>query len=698
VNLRIGVILPSIISALAIMTLVSAGFAAREAFSQRNASEAFLTVNRISQLLLRSTGQWAIERGLSNGQLKSPDTIPAERRAQIDQARANADGAFREAAALLRAVPGMKAAETNIVEAESAVRAFEGFRRKVDESLQRPRSERPSEIVDGFAADITNLIDVAGNRLRLSLETLTVPPSASLVQLVGYRHVTARMAESAGRERGHLSGIVSARAALTPESVRFVSRARGQVEPAWETISVMRQRRDLPEQIVRAIAGVEGEYFGKYAETREAILAAGESGDYKISGSEYFTRATTAIDSILALAQALGSAADEEAAREASGSANGLMVHVAMLVASIVLVLMSFWVAFHRIVGPLSGLTAGMKELAAGNFGVVLPGLGRKDEIGDMAEAVETFKVKAEMKAREEAEAKMEQDHRVAEQRKVDMNRLADGFEHAVGRIVETVLSASTELEASATALTATADRGRQLSATVAAASEQASTNVQSVASATEQLSSSISEIGRQVQESARVAGEAVEQAHSTSGRVGELSAAAARIGDVVELIRSIAAQTNLLALNATIEAARAGEAGRGFAVVASEVKALAEQTSKATGEIGQQVTGIQTATQDSVGAIKEIGVTIERLSGISSTIAAAVEEQGAATQEIARNVQRAAQGTQQVSHNISDVQRGAAETGSASSQILASAHSLSHESGRLKQEVVEFLNSVRAA
>ncbi|WP_457492281.1 methyl-accepting chemotaxis protein, partial [Tardiphaga sp. P5_C7] len=202
----------------------------------------------------------------------------------------------------------------------------------------------------------------------------------------------------------------------------------------------------------------------------------------------------------------------------------------------------------------------------------------------------------------------------------------------------------------------------------------------------------------RQVQESAAIAGQAVDQARKTNDRVGELASAAARIGDVVELINNIAGQTNLLALNATIEAARAGEAGRGFAVVASEVKALAEQTAKATGEISTQISGIQSATQESVGAIKEIGDTIGRMSEIASTIASAVEEQGAATQEISRNVQQAAQGTMQVSSNIVDVQRGATETGSASTQVLAAAQSLSSDSTRLKDEVSKFLNAVRAA
>jgi methyl-accepting chemotaxis protein len=374
--------------------------------------------------------------------------------------------------------------------------------------------------------------------------------------------------------------------------------------------------------------------------------------------------------------------------------------HLSMMIGlgTILLLIGTSMFSFFTIARPMRALSVSMDELAGGNFAVVLPGLGRKDELGAVAAAVEKFKVVSEQKSREEAEAKIKQDQIAAQQRKAEMVRLADSFETAVGEIVETVSSASTELEASASTLTSTAQRAQQVTTMVAAASEEATTNVQSVASATEELSSSVNEISRQVQESARMAGEAVDQARHTNDRVSQLSKAAARIGDVVELINTIAGQTNLLALNATIEAARAGEAGRGFAVVASEVKALAEQTAKATGEIGQQITGIQGATQESVNAIKEISGTIERLSEIASTIAAAVEEQGAATQEISRNVQQAAQGTQQVSSNITDVQRGASETGSASAQVLSAAKSLSSDSNRLKLEVGKFLDSVRAA
>jgi aerotaxis receptor len=347
----------------------------------------------------------------------------------------------------------------------------------------------------------------------------------------------------------------------------------------------------------------------------------------------------------------------------------------------------------RAIVRPLGRLNDAMLNITQAKLDTRIL-VDRDDEIGVALRNLQTLQAivrfdREELKATEK---------RSATQRKSDMVKLANGFEGAVGEIIETVSSAATELEASAGTLTSTANRAQELTTMVAAASEEASTNVQSVASATEELTSSVNEISRQVQESARMANEAVDQARRTNDRVGELSKAAARIGDVVELINTIAGQTNLLALNATIEAARAGEAGRGFAVVASEVKALAEQTAKATGEIGQQISGIQAATQESVHAIKEISGTIEKLSEISSTIAAAVEEQGAATQEISRNVQQAAQGTQQVSSHITDVQQGASETGAASSQVLSAAKSLSGDSNRLKLEVGKFLNTVRAA
>jgi methyl-accepting chemotaxis protein len=367
------------------------------------------------------------------------------------------------------------------------------------------------------------------------------------------------------------------------------------------------------------------------------------------------------------------------------------------LAVALLVMAVSYLAARNGVARPLKAGISTMKRLAQGDLTVDTPTPRRDDEIGEIMTALAIFKTNGLEIERLKGEQQASE-RRTVEQRKADMHKLAGDFEGAVSEIIEMVSSASTELEASARTLTSTAERSQQLTTMVAAASEEASTNVRSVASATGQMASSVNEISRQVQTSANIANEAVAQARKTNDRVAELAKAAARIGDVVELINTIAGQTNLLALNATIEAARAGDAGRGFAVVASEVKALAEQTAKATGEISQQITGIQTATQESVGAIKEIGDTIGRMSEIASTIASAVEEQGVATQEISRNVQQAAHGTQQVSANITDVQRGTSETGSASSQVLTAAQSLSRDSNRLKLEVGKFLNTVRAA
>jgi methyl-accepting chemotaxis protein len=387
----------------------------------------------------------------------------------------------------------------------------------------------------------------------------------------------------------------------------------------------------------------------------------------------------------------------DDAAREAADTyASAFMMLAAILgIAVIVGIAVSVYLV-RDVSAGIASIVQPMQALGAGDLTAQVPHRGEQTEIGAMADTLQVFKEALIAKKAADEAAALDAEAKIERGRRVDA--ITRDFESMIGDIVQTVSSASTQLEASAGTLSATADRSQEMATAVASASEEASTNVQSVASATEELSSSVNEISRQVQESARMASDAVGQAHSTTDRVSELSKAASRIGDVVELINTIAGQTNLLALNATIEAARAGEAGRGFAVVASEVKALAEQTAKATGEIGQQVSGIQAATQESVGAIKAISGTIERLSEIASAIAAAVEEQGAATQEISRNVQQAAQGTQQVSANITDVQRGATETGSASSQVLSAAQSLSGDSNRLKVEVGKFLSSVRAA
>jgi methyl-accepting chemotaxis protein len=381
---------------------------------------------------------------------------------------------------------------------------------------------------------------------------------------------------------------------------------------------------------------------------------------------------------------------------------------------------------------PIIAMTESMTTLADGNLEIEIPAQNRKDEIGEMARAVEVFKengieqnrLEAEAEAnrkqaeeekerqqaaeakreqdeakreQEKAEAETERQHKAEEEKREMMVKMADDFEASVGKVVEAVSSSSTEMQSSAQSMSSTAEETNSQSTAVAAAAEQASANVQTVAAAAEELSASITEISRQVSQSSKISSEAVKEAERTDEQVQGLAMAAEKIGEVVGLISDIAEQTNLLALNATIEAARAGDAGKGFAVVANEVKSLASQTATATSEIETQIGAIQSATQEAVGAIQGIGKTINEVNEIATTIASAVEEQSAATQEIARNVEQAAIGTNEVTSNIAGVTQAAGETGHAAGQIQEAAGELSLQSETLKTEVDRFLTEIRA-
>ena len=355
------------------------------------------------------------------------------------------------------------------------------------------------------------------------------------------------------------------------------------------------------------------------------------------------------------------------------------------------------WLIGRSISRPLNQLGARMQALADGSLEAEIPGVGRGDEIGAMAATVQIFKDNAvRIRGLEKAEA--ETQARAAAERRAAMEGIASDFERSVNGIVRSVSAAAAGMQTTAQSMTSTASDASARAATVGAASDSASSNVGTVAAAAEELSSSVTEISRQVTRSSEIANKAVSDAERTNATVQVLSTGAEKIGEVVKLIHSIAAQTNLLALNATIEAARAGESGRGFAVVASEVKALANQTAKATEEISAQVAAMQASTSDAVAAINGITQTIGQMSEITIGISAAIEEQGAATREIARNIQSVATGSSEISAHIGGVTTAAAATGTAASDVLANARELDNQSGMLRNAVDGFLAKVRAA
>jgi methyl-accepting chemotaxis protein len=641
--------------------------------------------------LMKAASQVPVERGAWSP-LSKPVPVPADELAALDKSIKATDAAVSAAKAAI------EAAGLSTQTVESAQRVLQQTRTAGRQAASLPNDQRPANsfatTIDGLARGVDQLT-AATNEALVSLSSTgsdieNVLPSVQLAQL-------AQTMRTVNGTRSATLGLHVRNQPLTPARVVEVTEQTGQVVLIWQQIEQAVRNMGNASDLAVALSQVRSTLMTEGERRYQEIAAAARDGrPSPVTEETYRSWSTPMLNNVLVLRdaalryahQANDTAIDQSRMRLLGALAALIFVAVALGVVVIAVV--------RQVIRPLVGLTAVTLRLADGELNAEIPDEDRKDEIGAMARALNIFKeALIAKKAADEAAAR---DAQVQIERARRLDGITRGFEAAIAEIVNTVLNAAGGLETSADTLTTTADRSQGLATAVASASEEASANVQSVASAAEELSSSVNEISRQVQTSAKIASEAVEQVRRTNSRVGQLSQAAARISDVVELINSIAGQTNLLALNATIEAARAGDAGRGFAVVASEVKALAEQTAKATDEISQQISGVQSATQESVGAIKEISETIERLSEIASTIASAVEEQGAATQEISRNVQQAAHGTQQVSDNIGDVQKGAQDTGAASAQVLSSAKSLAGDSNRLKREVGQFLEAVRAA
>ena len=694
-RLSVNALLKTVIVTLAAAIVIALALGALESRRRLTAVNRIAAVAEVTAHIFTALHNLRVE-GTSSFRDLSADRQFTAMNQQIKDARAGEMTALKSAAAALEAVDFPERAAT-VAGLNQSITRLAVLHEESVPALLKPKGERrPALAQEVFNA--TNGLRETLDKLSTHLTRLVKLQDAFIDQLFEIKQL-AWVAGNAGDDASAMvSNTLGGQPLPQDALVKFTAHV-SRVDTAWASLEDVAAGLPLPPRFGAALDKAKRDFFARdFIELRANTLKALIAGEKPNMTVEQWTPITVPkLGSLLGVAEAALDIAKDHVAQQRAEAMRAFTLQLGLLAAAVLVAGGMMWVVSRRVARPLHVLQEAMRKLAGGDLAVDVSFAGRKDEIGALGGAMQVFKDSMNEAERLRAEQK-ETEARAGGQRKADMQKLADDFEAAIGNIVDTVSSASMELEQAAGMLTKTAETTQQLSGVVASASEEASANVESVASAAEEMTSSVGEIARQVQESSKIATEAVNQAEKTDARITQLSSAASRIGDVVKLITAIAEQTNLLALNATIEAARAGEAGKGFAVVAQEVKALAAQTAKATDEIGTQIASMQAATQDSVGAIKEISGTIGRIAEIATTIAAAIEEQGAATHEISRNVQQAARGTAQVATNITDVNRGASETGAASSQVLSSARSLARESGHLRNEVEKFVTMVRAA
>jgi methyl-accepting chemotaxis protein len=690
----VNFLLKSVITVMAAAIVAMLATGAWSAYQRFSSASQMSVLTDASRSVFLALNNLRLDRAFSDRALKA-DTPAANDLKQVSHARAAEMPALKAALRTLSGAdfPGHDATVANLGQ---AIAKLESLQSASAAAFDEPKSARPASLAGELFSFETELIDTLDQLDgQLAAEVKLKDPLVDEMLTVKQLGWAARSA--AGDASKTLSDSMIAGKA-SPEQQATYARAIVEIPTSWHALQLLLSGTNVPANLAAAIAKANSVYFtsemtGLRDQMFKQVLA-GQKPDLPVTG--WTSRSVPAIQTVLDVVIAAINAAHDRTEALRSSAITDVAIQLGLLALALVLGVGSFLAVGSRVIRPLLGIRDRMVKLAGGDLSVDVAFTERQDEIGALAGTLATFKENAAAKARIEDEQKGR--HAEAAARQEGLEAAIRSFESEIGSALDALNSASGQMRSASDDISSTVSTSDRQVQTVVGAAVEASKNVQSVAASTEQLGASSTEISGQVTRAASIASRAVEEARQTDSTIQGLVGATSRIGEVVELITSIAGQTNLLALNATIEAARAGEAGKGFAVVASEVKSLANQTAKATEDISAQIIAVQNVTKEAVEAIQRIGATIADVSAVATSIASAVEEQTNATQEIKRSTQEAARRTQEVSDNMTDVASGSERTGSAAGAVNSSVKTLTSEADHLRAQITAFLGKMRAA
>ncbi len=674
---------------LLVFALVDAYRVANSYIENQQATE----INKASDLLLKSAGSWAVERGTSAGTLGNPSKASDKQRATILERRKLADESFEAALAIIESHgSGIILEDIARVRAdhEEVVKA----RLEVDAALDSKENRDFAELRSGFFGKITKLI-VDTQKLRVHEEEQlghSVPAKVAIAFSI--RHNLWVTSEYSGRERGLVAGLIGGGRQISPAIIGRLGNFRGHVETGWERVESLEE--ELSVEFQSKLDDIRQIYFTDFSGLRTQVIEAGSAGtSYPVTSAEWFASATKGIGALLA-AQGI---AQRDIQVELDANLNtaliALVIDIVIVIVALVVYLAAVYIIVRQIVGPLEKLQAVLKELAGGNLEAHVPDIDGEGELADMGRAIYKFKQESRAANRYREEQEEFRIQTRANQRQA-LLKLADGFEAAVGSVIDALSASATQLSATSSEVSQTANRTAQRSNDVQSAAHEAGQEIRSVTESVNEVNEAINEVASNVSETSDLTADTAKQASETAKEVAALNKASTKINNILSMISEIAEQTNLLALNATIEAARAGDAGKGFAVVANEVKSLAVQTQNATAEISKQVADMLTMIGTSSQSVEAIAEHAERTSSTMTSVAGVVEEQAVIIRNVAEAANAAASKIQAVVGQIEAVSADAASTGGATEELQASASELARNSEMLTGETEQFIEHIR--